>query len=100
MRTWVTGKSPPLANLGALEQLNVGGTDVTESGLACFRRCPTLKSLTIPDTLDVGRVRAMLPNVTHVDSHYSSLYHAELRQNRKVAADAARKAAATNAPAP
>ena len=58
MRTWVTdGGLKELQGLTHLEQLDLGGTRVTDAGLACVAKMARLEALDVLRPADLGRRR-------------------------------------------
>ena len=90
----------PLADLPALEFINVCGTHVTEAGLAPFARCRSLKTLIYSDSLDRQRVRDLLPNVRDLQAGEVRPQHTKRRDERKAEADLARQQLAAEAKTP
>ncbi|MCI0361670.1 MAG: hypothetical protein L0211_24565 [Planctomycetaceae bacterium] len=72
-----------IADSSSLETLVVSGTDVTEDALRPLSRCQSLRQLIIPDSLDLARVRAELPQVREVSTASSSPQAQELRKSKK-----------------
>jgi hypothetical protein len=90
----------PLADLPAIEGLNLGGTEVTELGLVPLARCKSLQHLDIPGSLDEARVQAALPGVNVSPFNSPNTAAHEIRKADVLATRAAAAKAEISEPAP